>query len=304
MQSSDRIDVYVPSCFVVPAPPPPSPPPMPGTVSLADIKPPPPDPTFIMPWKQHFATERVDEKTGVGKHPLPCMVDTKLLATYHQKFDVATTLVHVFKHLEPKQRDATVAAVLASLENPFASNNSPIVWHLDKRIYLAPNKDAKLGGKKLAVRHKTLLHGTPWTIRCFAEPGRGPFKNMVYGEDGIAIAQIDLIHPALSMGLHCHALVKDNLDHTPSEDPNHLFWLRNVPWCWCVIPQMTERLCLELLAKKTGDNVDSDDDEADVQEMLALASPLPDLRELNKIAGWVPCSLPYEDFLGSGSTSQ
>ena len=301
MRSADRISVWVPSAFVVPAPPPAKEllAPVPGTATaenLGIVKQEAIDKPFLVPWKQQLGEARVPEGKSSGTTLFTCTIDAKALAQANEKFDTAASLAAVFKSDE--QRDDMVKAVLASMENPFASNRSPIVWHLDRRVYLNPLRDdTKLGGKSKAIRHRTLLHGTPWTVRSFGEPGRGVIKNLVYGEDGRAIAQVDLCHPQFNLGTHVHALVKDNLDHTPSEDPDHLFKLRHMPWAWCCVPVLSRETCAELIAKKKGcdsDGGDSDDD--DVDNLMALGQPLPDTREFDRVQGWVQVSLPYENF--------
>lgn len=304
--SSNRTSLYVPSVYVVPEPPPPSPPPFPGTVTPEMVQAelgriPEKETPFLVPWKNVFDIERVNKERGCGTTLLPSMVDTKVLHKAHERFDVAVTLAAVFK--DHPQRDAMIKAVLLSMENPFCANSSPIVWHMESKVHLMPSMDAKHGGKKLVMKHRTLLEGTPWTIRCFGLPGVGPRKNMIYGESGDCIAQVDFGHN--SVGIHAHALVKNNLDHTPSEDPEHLFRLRHCPWAWTCVPHLTAEMCQQLLAKKLGgEAVDSGDDEvADgVAEMMSLATPLPDTRALDEMRGWALLSVPRENYMGSDSS--
>ena len=316
---SDRIIVRVPSCFVVPAPPKPEPPPIPGTVTPEMLgiiskkqKEALPLP-FLVPWKQFHEIPRLEsDPENQGKVTFPVMVDTKTLKQAVERYEIAeTTLFSVFKN-DPDAQSLT-KAVIQSMENPFASNSSPIVWSLDKRIYRNPVMgEKKLGGKKLRgeARHRALLQGNPWSIRCFGEPGGvGPRKNMIYGPDGNAVAQIDFGH-GTSCGIHAHALVKGNLEHTAVEAEDHLFPLRSVPWFWTVIPEVTKESVSAYLQKKNGmqgggsNAVDLEDDsDDDVNEMLSVASPLPDTTEIDKMDGWVKVSLPFEDYMGSATTS-
>jgi hypothetical protein len=319
--SSDRIIVNVPSCFVVPPPPKHAPQHgvLPGSITpemlgigLKESDKPLP---FLVPWKTHTDVPRV----GEGSKLIPVMVDPKVLTKAHERYETAeTTLASVFKS-HPDGEKLT-AAVLQSMENPFASNSSPIVWTLDRRVYPNPPMEKKLGGKKLKgeSRHKLLLQGPPFSIRCFGEPGGvGPRKNMIYGPDGHAIAQVDFGHGD-SCGIHAHALVQGNLAHTPSWQEDHLFHLRSVPWAWTVIPEVSAETVAELLRKKQGamnggggadvtdkkkNESDDSDGDSDANSMLALGAPLPDTRELDKMDGWVKVSLPFEDFMGSGSVS-
>ena len=315
--------MHVPSCFVVPAPKKPGPPPFPGTVTPEQLRPDPDPPrAFLLPWKAFAETPRL----GEGSRLLPVMVDAALLAAADERWDTEATLACVFKGHPDAAKLAE--AVRISMRNPFASNESPIVWTLDRRVRPNPSAATKLGGKKLATRHR-ILQGAPWSIACLGEDGVGPRRNMIYGPDGDAIAQVDFGHGA-GLGIHVHALVRGNLEHTPSESEDHLFHLRGVPWAWTVVPEvggaeggaLQSRSPPPLLgsaaaaaagaaagvtaAAKGGDRSNDNDNDVDDDgeaAMLARAAPLPDTRAADGIDGWCRVSLPFEDFMGSNSSS-
>jgi hypothetical protein len=298
---SERIVLRVPSCFVVPAPKKPEPPPFPGTVTPESLRPDPDPPIpFLVPWRTHTATPRVE-----GGLTIPVMVDAAMHAKAVGRFEMAeTTLAAVFKG----QADAAAltAAVIKSMENPFAANDSPITWAISPRVFRDPLLNVRLAGKKLAARHRALLQGTPWSIRCFGEPGVGPRKNVIYGGDGHAIAQVDFGHS--SVGIHVHALVRGNAEHAPVIAEDHLFRLRAVPWAWCVIPDVTPETAAVLLSRRHGGGggggaVDSDEEDEDLTELLSVGQPLPDTAALDDMDGWCRLSLPFDNMMGSGSTS-
>ena len=104
-----------------------------------------------------------------------------------------------------------------------------------------PSADDRLGGKKLKHRHR-ILSGAPWSIASFADPDTGVVKrNMVYDGNGDAVAQIDFGHT--SVGIHCHALVIGNLEHTAVTQEDHLFHMHDVPWPWLCTPWSRRGVC-------------------------------------------------------------
>lgn len=58
---------------------------------------------------------------------------------------------------------------------------------------------------------------------------------MVYDGNGDAIVQVDFGH-GQTVGIHCHALVQGNLEHTAVNQEDHLFHMLDVPWPWICVP--------------------------------------------------------------------
>jgi hypothetical protein len=109
-----------------------------------------------------------------------------------------------------------------------------IVWTMERRVLPDRGADAPLGGRKLKHRHHRVLVGQPWSIQTFGSYRSGPARNLVYGADGHAIAQIDFGHFG-RIGTHGHALVRGNLEHTPGDSEDHMVEFDRLPWFWhCV----------------------------------------------------------------------
>lgn len=265
-----RIVVALPSFFVPEVPRPPSPPPVPGTVKPEDLRPDPDPPRpFLVPWAKFEATPRTTA-SGV----MPCDVNVAMLANFLARHDVETTLEAVFK--DRTDRDTLVQHVMASLLNPFRSTDSNIVWNLAPRVQPNPSMDDRLGGKKLRNRHK-ILRGDPWSIATFVDPDTGVVKrNVVYDDAGDAVAQVDFGH-GQSCGIHVHALVQNNLEHTPGNSADHSFALPTVPWPWLCVPwgDRSGRVNSATALPRTVDDVD-----------------------------WVAVQLPFEDFSSMGDAER
>jgi hypothetical protein len=226
-----RIAVAIPNVYVKERPKPPAPPPFPGTVTFEDIRPPvdPPLP-FLVPWVSHTHAER---SAVEGKEPIPVDVNPEMLAKFTDRHDLQSTLQAVFKG-SPNVEEL-VEDVINSMASPFKSNASPIVWSLTPAVQPNPAADDKLGGKKLKNRHK-ILTGQPWSITSFADVETGVIRrNMVYDGEGNAMVQVDFGH-GKTVGIHCHALVTGNLEHTAVSQEDHLFHMLDVPWMWLCVP--------------------------------------------------------------------
>jgi hypothetical protein len=273
LRDANSVSLLVPNEFIVPPPRPPPLPLMPGTVSAADFAA-PTDPAlpFLEPWSAHRARPR-----GIACAPIPCDVNGGVVAAGHARHDTEATLQAVFK--DRADRDAVVADVLLSLANPFKSNASSIVWSVAPRVQDDPRGGCggcgdggarRRGGKKLVHRHHRLLTGAPWSVAAFGDAAVR--RNMVYNGDGDAIAQVDFDHGAP----HAHALVLNNLEHTPGGAADHMFPLHAVPWAWLCLPLHDEGLC---------------------------ATPATDSRVGGAAEQWTPVTLPFEDFMGAAMSS-
>jgi hypothetical protein len=226
-----RIAIAIPATFVTAKPKPPEPPPFPGTVTFEDVRPPsgPPLP-FLVPWVSHT---HVDRDVQDGRQPIPVDVDTAILKDHTIRHDVETTVQAVFKGAETAEQ--MVHDVLLSMQNPFKSNDSSIVWTLLPYVQPNPSMEDRLGGKKLKNRHK-ILKGQPFSIASFVDVDSGVVRrNMVYDGEGDAMVQVDFGH-GHSVGIHCHALVTGNLEHTAVSQEDHLFHMDSVPWMWLCVP--------------------------------------------------------------------
>eukprot|EP00672_Neobodo_designis_P008457 CAMPEP_0174855690 /NCGR_PEP_ID=MMETSP1114-20130205/33962_1 /TAXON_ID=312471 /ORGANISM="Neobodo designis, Strain CCAP 1951/1" /LENGTH=270 /DNA_ID=CAMNT_0016090441 /DNA_START=35 /DNA_END=847 /DNA_ORIENTATION=+ len=227
MTQHSRIAIAIPTDYVIPRPKTPEPPPVPGTVSAEDLQPPkdPPRP-FLTPWSTHSNRQREANLSN----PIPAEVDREKLAAFLDRHPVEATALAVFKD-QPEMAEA----VVVSMSDPFRSNDSEIVWTLTPKVQPNPSVDDRLGGKKLKNRHR-ILRGAPWSIATFVDADTGVVRrNMIYGGDGDAIAQIDFGH-GQSCGIHCHALVKGNLEHTAASQDDHAFPMLEVPWMWLCVP--------------------------------------------------------------------
>ena len=221
-----RVNLALPACFVVPKPKPPPPPLMPGRVSAADLAPPvdPPLP-FLRPWASHHAQPRWAGEV------LPADVEAAQYAKFCDRHDVREAVEAVFKGNDA----AFVDDVCLSMADPFRANQSSVVWAPPLLVQVNPSMDDRLGGKKLKNRHK-ILTGVPWSISTFADADSGEVRrNVVYGPDGTAVAQVDFGH-GQHVGIHVHALVENNLEHTPGHSDDHCWPLLQVPWPWLCVP--------------------------------------------------------------------
>jgi hypothetical protein len=274
-----RLNVVIPSVFVVPPPRPPPPPLFPGTVSAEDLKPPsdPPLP-FLVPWSSHKKKKQLPLQNA----PLPVEVDVTMMNKYLERHDVAEFIMAVFKAEENGFELAS--EVMQSLTNPFKENGSSIVWSIDPVIKQFSH-EAMLGGKKLKNRHHRILRGLPWSICSFRDDD-GDHKiarNLVYNGDGDAIVQIDFGH-GTTAGIHAHVLVKGSLDHTPGYSEDHAFSFSTVPWPWlCVCDLRQNKNITDAIPLVLPDTIDFSDPETD---------------------GWVAISLPFEDYMGSRQGSE
>lgn len=257
------LKLCIPSVFVVPRVKSPEPPPVPGTVDFKDVRPPvnPPAP-FLTPW-QPFA--RCHQ--GPDLPPIPCDVDKAELARFIERHRVEETVATVFK-----DRPEVAAEVMKTFASPFAGGDSEIVWTLIQAVKPNSSREDKLGGKKLKHRHKILL-GPPWSIVSYGEEGAGVKRNVVYDGDGNAVAQVDFGH-GNAAGIHVHALVLGNLEHTAGYTEDHAFPLHSVPWFWTCIP-----------------DVRRSEREDNGKEFFGLPATIDEMV-------WVPIDFPYEDFMG------
>jgi hypothetical protein len=228
MANQSRVAFAIPADYVVPRPKTPEPPPFPGTVSAEDLRPPvdPPRP-FLVPWSTHKNSVQ-----GLLPEAMPVEVDRAMLGGFMDRYDVASTVAAVFKDVEDK---SVLDDVLRSMADPFRSNGTDIVWTLVPKVQPNPSADQNLGGKKLKNRHK-ILQGPAWSIVSFADADTGTIRrNMIYNGEGDAIVQVDFGH-GQTVGIHCHTLVRGNLEHTSTTQEDHLFPLYEVPWMWLCVP--------------------------------------------------------------------
>ena len=258
--SAERLAILVPDFFLVPPVKAPKDllPPMPGTVhSVRQLDDQPdPIPRFLVPFgTMTSASAGLGKIAAVPTAPIrstgwycdvvPCDIDADAVDTYLREHETRSVVEAVFKDrwtsataATAAQRDAFIDDVMRSFRDPFrAQSDCSIVWTLLNRV--RPNfggPETKLGGKKKLMRHKELV-GQPWSIACFGNPEVGVRRNLIYDDRGECVAQIDFGH-GQSVGIHLHALVSRNYEHTAGDTEDHLFPLKSIPWPWIVVPDM------------------------------------------------------------------
>jgi len=203
---------------------------------------------------------------------------------------VESTIRAVFKGRD----EQLIEDVINSLRSPFvATGNNAIVWTLVQAIKPNPSMSSTLGGKKLKHRHK-VLRGPPWSIVCFGDGGENGTirRNVIYDGNGDAVAQVDFGH-GFNVGIHCHALVKGNLEHTAGDTEDHMFELPTVPWCWTCIPDVRQH---------TVDNRDVSEEDSEVVDRKGTS--LFRLPETVDASCWVNINIPYEDYMGDQQYSE
>lgn len=289
MSAARSIQVVVPSFLVVPQRKPPAPPPMPGTVRPEDVRPPldPPLP-FIVPWSTHR-----DCPQGLQCAALPCDADAAVLEKYLHRHDVEGTLDAVFN--DRADKGDMVAQCLRSLRSPFtAASGSDVVWTLVPAIRPNPSEDRQMAGKKLksSSRHKILL-GAPWSIASFADPDGAVRRNVVYDGNGDAVAQVDFGHGNMA-GVHVHALVRGNLEHTPGSADDHSFPVECVPWPWLCVPDVKISCVADGPAQGNTSNGGS--------AISAFSMPAT-LEVKSGTWSWVSIRVPFEDYMGDRFSS-
>lgn len=343
LSSEQRLRVYAPSLLLQPHERPPSPPPMPGTVErvgpVEDTANEPPKPVLrrwtgfarcsgrVMSSEADATSFALADRLydpaqgGDANLSIPCDIDMHAVRENALDYNVRRTVQCVFKDRSP----ALVEAVLQSLESPFTSrggaSDDEIVWTLVRRVVRNEDNHSNFGGKKRQMRHRRLLKGPAWSIVTFADPAprggsmkRGCIvrRNMIYDDKGDAVAQIDFAHSFC--GLHAHALVYGNLEHTPGSMPDHMFPLPSVPWFWTLIAD-TRPACpttgvittAASAADYAANEFDSESDDGGADECGRTAgegensrsSQFPLLPSLEEFDGchWVNISVPMESFL-------
>lgn len=287
--SNGRVKLCVPSVFVVPPIPPPQPPPVPGTVTFESIRPPldPPNP-FLLPWDSFRNESVVMDQRSLSC--LPCEIDSDALQRHNIRHDVRKTVEAVFKDYSAH----VIEDVMKSLDRPFSpGEGQQIAWSVVGSIKRNPGMNSILGGKKLVHRHK-ILTGAPWSIASFADDADSGKcvvrRNVVYDGEGNAVAQVDFGH-GKTCGIHCHALVQGNLEHTAAWSDDHMFPLRSVPWVWLCIPDVRT---LRLIQAQI-DGLSDEDQPEDEEKLGSNLFGLCDTLAIDDTA-WSCVALPYDSF--------